>query len=904
MNRICLVSCFLPVDEQLSAVCARFAELLAEQGHQLVLLTNDEPGRLSVPAVQVPFELRGFLELVPSQLSVEAPLDESDRMLIERDRSWNESADYPVVQAEAGLEACRRFFQEFIGELRPVAACVWGDSLPQSVVLRHVLERCQVPAFVLERGLLPDTFMLEAKGNGSDSGLWGDTELASLVMSHPGGELDSKAAYFNDPAVAKYSQSGWESPDALRARLGLGGRRVIVFFGQHDPASGLVPRDEKARRLSPVFASVSDALSELVQASIGLDEIALLYKPHPKDAHDYRELAGNALVRVVSDVGSQSLFALADVVAVMTSTVQFEALWHAKPIFLMAQSPLAGKGVAYEVHDRESVRTVLSQALERVGHAARQQQANRLLNGLIDRYLIGLHDETPTATHLAELATFIVQAGASRPDGVTLEAAIQSLSSADLGDAGEYAGAESTGTPFSCQNAPLALEGAGAICEPEALWAGEKYDRLQRSLTKVLESHPGHARALNDCAVLEAAAGEYVAAKDYLVRARSADPYLVQPVVNLVRILTAEGAAPAADAVVDDYLGVHPNPSYARTKLESFKVAVSGGEHTETEEDPLAPVSQIQLGESAQPAVPEIRALEVKKVSSFEDFERHCREHRELHTQIEEFESRLVPGQEPFRVPGYCYVCQTKSDFLVDFSHCSHRNGRPVPNWRERMVCPTCGLNNRLRASVHLFEQACGVQKDDSIYITEQVSPLFKALSQHYPNLVGSEYLGDEVVLGSIDARGIRNESLTNLSFEDGSFDHIMSFDVLEHVPDYRQAVAECFRCLKPGGTLMFSVPFARSSRTNIVRAKLDADGSVEHLLPPEYHGDPVNPGDGCLCYYHFGWELLDELRELGFEDVTALYYWSADLGYLGGEQSVFFATKPLSQYQLKTAEL
>src|SRR5690606_12010607 len=102
---------------------------------------------------------------------------------------------------------------------------------------------------------------------------------------------------------------------------------------------------------------------------------------------------------------------------------------------------------------------------------------------------------------------------------------------------------------------------------------------------------------------------------------------------------------------------------------------------------------------------------------------------------------------------------------------------------------------------------------------------------------------------------------------------------------------AECCRSLKPGGRLVFSVPFIRNAERNVVRATLAADGEITHLLPPEYHGDPLSDA-GCLCFYHFGWEMLDELRAAGFAKACALVYWSRELGYLGGEQLLFVATK------------
>lgn len=46
-----------------------------------------------------------------------------------------------------------------------------------------------------------------------------------------------------------------------------------------------------------------------------------------------------------------------------------------------------------------------------------------------------------------------------------------------------------------------------------------------------------------------------------------------------------------------------------------------------------------------------------------------------------------------------------------------------------------------------------------------------------------------------------------SLPFPDASFDKIVCSEVLEHIPDYEQAVAEIDRILKPGGTFAVSVP-------------------------------------------------------------------------------------------------
>jgi len=257
-------------------------------------------------------------------------------------------------------------------------------------------------------------------------------------------------------------------------------------------------------------------------------------------------------------------------------------------------------------------------------------------------------------------------------------------------------------------------------------------------------------------------------------------------------------------------------------------------------------------------------------------------------------ERSLVPsGQSSFMVRGHCFVCGTEKDLEVDFSYSYPIDGEVVPNWREHLKCPSCNLSNRMRAALHILDQECLVRRESRIYITEQSTPLFRAVRAKYPNAVGSEYLGRAVPLGMSGKNGLRNESIAKLTFRSNSFDQILSFDVFEHVPDYEKGFAECFRCLKPGGALLFSVPFNAVEPNTTVRAQLNSDGTITHILPPEYHGDPLNT-EGCLCFYYFGWDVLASARAVGFQNVSALFFWAREYGYIGNrDQYIFLAQKP-----------
>ncbi len=290
-------------------------------------------------------------------------------------------------------------------------------------------------------------------------------------------------------------------------------------------------------------------------------------------------------------------------------------------------------------------------------------------------------------------------------------------------------------------------------------------------------------------------------------------------------------------------------------------------------------------------AIPEV-PLQIKSIETYAEYMEYQDAMADEYARRSKIESRLAQNKKLFQVSGYCAICQKPSWFHVDYqSSYPGPDGQLSPNWRERLVCQYCGLNNRMRASLHVFYSICNPSREQAIYITEQTTPGYAWLCSKFSCLVGSEYLGEHPPLGQKNLLGIRNESLRGLSFADKSFDYLLCFDVLEHIVDYAKALQECLRVLKPGGVMFFSVPFERDSPHNIVRAYWNSQGEIRHVLPPEYHGDPIND-KGCLCFYHFGWELLDEIRAAGFAKACALFYWSQQYAYLGQEQCIFMAQK------------
>lgn len=230
---------------------------------------------------------------------------------------------------------------------------------------------------------------------------------------------------------------------------------------------------------------------------------------------------------------------------------------------------------------------------------------------------------------------------------------------------------------------------------------------------------------------------------------------------------------------------------------------------------------------------------------------------------------------------GYCAVCGHHQHLRYDRKY---SDGVSV-NWRERLVCSGCELNNRTRLAYLILAEEIENRPNCTVYLTEQITELAGALEKETPNLVCSEYVSPDLHPGTVTEHHLRHEDLTALSFEDSSLDVIGCFDVLEHIPDYHRALSEMARVLRKGGVAIISAPFRRDLAQTLVRAIHSADGTITHLLEPEYHGDPIHDGVGALAYYHFGWDLLEALRKAGFTSAEVRSYWSSDLGHIGPEQ-------------------
>lgn len=194
---------------------------------------------------------------------------------------------------------------------------------------------------------------------------------------------------------------------------------------------------------------------------------------------------------------------------------------------------------------------------------------------------------------------------------------------------------------------------------------------------------------------------------------------------------------------------------------------------------------------------------------------------------------------------------------------CVRTDPHPLPGTR----CITCGGTAKHRGIYAVLQQLYGRQLDAlrgaSVYELSAHGALFQALQRQAKSvgfsLICSEFV-DATPSGAI-VNGVRCENIERLTFTDHSFDLITSTDVFEHVEDDFAGFREIARVLKPGGHFVFTVPYEIGP--TLIRGVRDADGTIRHIMPPEYHGDPWR-GMSVYTWRTYGADIVERMASAG----------------------------------------
>jgi SAM-dependent methyltransferase len=212
---------------------------------------------------------------------------------------------------------------------------------------------------------------------------------------------------------------------------------------------------------------------------------------------------------------------------------------------------------------------------------------------------------------------------------------------------------------------------------------------------------------------------------------------------------------------------------------------------------------------------------------------------------------------------GYCHVCGQDETFHsfepLDF-----------PCKRNSFICQNCGASGRNRhIAKSILERFPLENKVNSltefadyftgnVFVTSSKGAIPDALAK-LKGLVCSEYI-DGVAAGEFKD-SVLCQDIQRTSFQDDSFDLVITEDVLEHVPFPEQAFLEIKRILRPGGHHISTIPVKWDLEKSRPRAIIK-DGVLSNLLEPEFHLDPTR-AEGILAFTDYGQDIVDRFCSL-----------------------------------------
>lgn len=191
---------------------------------------------------------------------------------------------------------------------------------------------------------------------------------------------------------------------------------------------------------------------------------------------------------------------------------------------------------------------------------------------------------------------------------------------------------------------------------------------------------------------------------------------------------------------------------------------------------------------------------------------------------------------------GFCPICSRRTFF--------YKQGKWL---RDQYRCIRCNSIPRNRALVHVlnthfpeWSSACIHESSPGGASSTKIAAecVHYISSNFYPDIPSGQYFGKH-----------RSENLEVQTFDDETFDLVITQDVMEHVFNPQNAFAEIARTLKPGGAHVFTVPWYYWKDT-VVRA-IFRDRHIEYLEKPVYHSNPIDK-NGSLVTIDYGRDFCD----------------------------------------------
>jgi SAM-dependent methyltransferase len=222
----------------------------------------------------------------------------------------------------------------------------------------------------------------------------------------------------------------------------------------------------------------------------------------------------------------------------------------------------------------------------------------------------------------------------------------------------------------------------------------------------------------------------------------------------------------------------------------------------------------------------------------------------------------------------FCNICKSS---YAKFAY----YGNPK---RENARCPTCDSLERHRLIFSFLEHKTSLFKETK----NKLKLLHFAPEGFFYEAFNSsdsiEYVPCDLYpdIFDFDKKGIINKvDITQVPYEDNSFDYILCNHVLEHIPDDNKAISELYRVMKKDGLGIFQVPIDYNLDTTYEdfsitskKGRTKAFGQKDHVrwYGKDYKSKLEKIGFRVIEDDYVNNFTLEEIYKLGFSSGELLY--------------------------------
>ena len=148
----------------------------------------------------------------------------------------------------------------------------------------------------------------------------------------------------------------------------------------------------------------------------------------------------------------------------------------------------------------------------------------------------------------------------------------------------------------------------------------------------------------------------------------------------------------------------------------------------------------------------------------------------------------------------YCGFCGGKFDRMRDVNTHYSIRGEMIDHYTPNEICPKCRSNTRARFILAFLEDRGDIIGSEKHILHFAPEPGIEQVLSVNPNYITAD----------IEPHKYKNAvfaDITDIGFDDNRFDLVICIHVLEHIEADRQALAEIYRVLKPGGLAVIALP-------------------------------------------------------------------------------------------------